>query len=307
MSRGEPSATFRDECSTFSIAAYDLTNRDLGVAVQSKYFSVGSVVPWAEAEVGAIATQAVSNPSYGPEGLRLLRQGLSVKDVVETLTRTDRDSENRQVGVVDSKGDSAAHTGSKCIPWAGALTGRNYSIQGNIIESEDVVVAMADAFENVGGELAEKLMASLEAGQSAGGDARGVQSAALLVVRKGRGRAGFGDRYVDLRVEDHINPLEELRRLLNLHFSFSLALESHALIDSNRAKEGVQVALRAVEKYPENDVAHMVLCRAYYKVGEFDLAVEEFRRATSLNAKTPSYVKRMPSWRFIAEDPRFLR
>lgn len=291
-----------EESSTFSIVAFDPVTKDLGVAVQSKYFSVGAVVPWAEAGVGAIATQAMVNVSYGPEGLKLLAGGLSVQEVITELTKADKDRETRQLGVVDSKGNSASYTGLKCVPWAGDRQGRHHAAQGNILEDEGVVVAMSESFESSSGELAERLVSALEAGQSAGGDARGMQSAALLVVRKDAGRAGYGDRHIDLRVEDHSNPIAELRRLLNMNYSFDHVRDSHALMDEGRCDEALPLAVRAVERSPEYDMAHMALCRAHFETGDRVAAAEEFGEAVRLNVKTLSYVKRMPRWSFIVED-----
>ncbi len=293
--------------STFSIAAYDPKNGDLGVAVQSKYFSVGPVVPWAEAGVGAIATQAWANPSYGPEGLKLLKEGFSPEEVVDRLTAADGGRERRQLGVVDAMGDSSAYTGPGCIPWAGSRTGLNYSCQGNILAGEDVVRSMAEALEGTEGELADRLVAALEAGQEAGGDIRGMQSAALLVVRKGRGRAGYGDNYVDLRVEDHRAPIRELRRLLDMDRSTENSWECHRLLDDGRLEEAMLLARGAVELSPENDVARMALCRACHEMGYAEEAVEAFRTAHELNGSTLAYVRRIPRWSFILEDEAYLR
>jgi len=199
---------------TFSIVAVDPKTGDLGVAVASKVLAVGAIVPYAQGGVGAIATQAFANTTYGPKGLALLRKGLTPKQVLQRLLAEDKDREHRQVGIVDAKGRAAAFTGKKCLPWAGHIIGKGYTVQGNILSSEQVVRAMAEAFESAQGELAERLMAALEAGDNAGGDARGKQSAALLVVRKGGGYAGFDDRYIDLRVDDHPEPIKELQRLL---------------------------------------------------------------------------------------------
>jgi len=296
------SGSSNEESSTFSIVAFDPTTNDLSVAVQSKYFSVGAVVPWAEAGVGAIATQAMVNVSYGPEGLKLLSRGLSVQEAIRELTKDDKDRETRQIGVVDSYGNSASYTGLKCVPWAGDRQGRHYAAQGNILENEGVVSAMSEVFESSSGELAERLVSALEAGQSAGGDARGVQSAALLVVRKGKGRAGQGDRYIDLRVEDHQSPIAELRRLLNLNYSFDHVRDSHALMDEDRCDEALPLALKAVERSPEYDMAHMALCRAHFETGDRVAAAREFGEAVRLNVKTLNYVKRMPRWSFIVEN-----
>ena len=202
---------------TFSIVGYDPENGDLGVAVQSKFFAVGAVVPWAEAGVGAIATQSWANTTYGPRGLELLKIGLSAQQTLDHLIKDDPGSKTRQVGIIDANGSPANYTGEKCHDWAGAVSGKNYTAQGNILAGEDVVKAMGSAFEKTEGELAKKLMAALFAGQEKGGDKRGQQSAALLVVRKNAGYGGFNDRYIDLRVDDAEKPIEELQRLLEIH------------------------------------------------------------------------------------------
>ena len=187
------------------------------MAVQSKFLAVGSVVPWAEPGVGAIATQAYANARYGPEGLALLREGLSSEEVVRRLTSSDEGRDHRQVGVVDGEGRSASYTGSGCMEWAGGRTGESYAAQGNILVSAETVDAIAETFERGSGPLAERLLDCLDAAQTAGGDRRGQQSAALLVVEKDGGYAGLSDVLVELRVEDHDRPLEELRRLYGLH------------------------------------------------------------------------------------------
>ncbi len=202
---------------TFSIVGYDAGNGDLGVAVQSKFFAVGAVVPWAEAGVGAIATQSWANTSYGRNGLKLLKSGLSAEQTLERLISDDPGRATRQVGIVDARGNVAHYTGAECNEWAGAVSGENYTAQGNILAGEAVVTAMAKAFEETEGELADKLMAALFAGQGKGGDTRGEQSAALLVVRENSGYGGFNDRYIDLRVDDAEKPIEELQRLLEIH------------------------------------------------------------------------------------------
>jgi uncharacterized Ntn-hydrolase superfamily protein len=202
---------------TYSIAAWDGDKR-WGVATQSKFLAVGSVVPWAAAEVGAIATQAYANPRYGPEGLELLRQGLGADEVVERLTAADEGREHRQVGVVDAQGGSATFTGAECFEWAGGRTGDGYTAQGNILVSQATVDAIAEAFEaSAGTPLAEQLLDALDAGQAAGGDKRGQQSAALLVVERDGGYAGLSDVSIDVRIDDHAQPLTELRRLYEAH------------------------------------------------------------------------------------------
>jgi uncharacterized Ntn-hydrolase superfamily protein len=203
---------------TYSIVACDLEGGQWGVAVQSKFLAVGSVVPWAEPEVGAIATQAYANPGYGPNGLALLREGLSASEVVERLTSEDEDRDQRQLGVVDGHGGSASWTGPGCNDWAGHRTGEGYAVQGNILVGEETVAALATRFEaSAHLPLAQRLIECLAAAQAAGGDRRGQQSASLLVVQKDGGYAGLSDVLVDLRVDDDERPIQELRRIYELH------------------------------------------------------------------------------------------
>jgi uncharacterized Ntn-hydrolase superfamily protein len=203
--------------STYSIVACDLDCRQWGVAVQSKFLAVGALVAWAEAEVGAVATQAWMNPAYGPGGLALLREGLGAQVVVDRLTTADEGRAQRQLGIVDAHGAAASYTGAACLDWAGSRTGEGYAVQGNILVSAATVDAMAATFESSTGEpLARRLVSALAAGQAAGGDRRGQQAAAVLVVQRGRGYGGY-DVVVDLRVDDHERPVDELRRLLDLH------------------------------------------------------------------------------------------
>jgi uncharacterized Ntn-hydrolase superfamily protein len=202
---------------TFSIVAFDPETDSLGVAVQSKFLAVGSVVPWARAGVGAVATQAMANYNYGPRGLDLMAEGYSAEQTVEALVSADDDREHRQVGVVDARGRAATFTGSECFDWAGGVTGENYAAQGNILVGRETVEAMARSYEETDGDLATRLLSALDAGQGAGGDSRGKQSAALLVVREGGGYGGDNDRVVDLRVDDHPEPIRELIRIRDLH------------------------------------------------------------------------------------------
>ena len=204
--------------STYSIAACDLEAGRWGVATQSKFLGVGSIVPWAEAQVGAVATQSYANPRYGADGLALLREGLTAEEVVERLTSADDGREHRQLGIVDREGRSATFTGAECQSWAGGRTGPCYAAQGNILVSGETVDAIAETFEATAGKpLEERLLDCLDAAQAAGGDSRGQQSAALLVVEKDGGYAGLWDVVFDLRVDDHERPLEELRRIYALH------------------------------------------------------------------------------------------
>jgi uncharacterized Ntn-hydrolase superfamily protein len=202
---------------TFSLVACDLARGQWGVSVASKFLAVGSVVPWAEPQAGAVATQSYANPRYGPDGLALLRQGLSADEVVRRLTEADDGRDERQLGVVDAGGGAATFTGSGCHAWAGGRTGDGYAAQGNILVSADTVDALAETFETTTGTLAERLLEALAAADAAGGDSRGRQSAAILVVERDGGYAGLSDTLLDLRVDDHEAPVEELRRLVAIH------------------------------------------------------------------------------------------
>jgi uncharacterized Ntn-hydrolase superfamily protein len=203
---------------TYSIVACDLEAGQWGVATQSKFLAVGSVVPWAVPGVGAVATQAYANPRYGPQGLQLLAQGLSAGEVIDRLTGADDGRAERQVGVVDAQGSGATYTGSDCLDWAGGLAGPGFAAQGNILVGEETVAALATTFTATEGQpLAERLLECLAAAQAAGGDRRGQQSAALLVVEQAGGYAGLSDSLVDLRVDDHEEPVAELARLYAMH------------------------------------------------------------------------------------------
>ena len=205
---------------TFSVVACDPKTGELGVAVQSRFLGVGAVVPWAKAGVGAVATQSLANTTYGPDGLKLLANGIAPDEVVKQLTEADSQRAVRQLGIVSAAGKAATFTGTECNAWAGGRAGVNFAAQGNILAGEGVLAAMAESFEksaNSGKDLGQRLIDALQAGQAAGGDKRGMQSAALLVVREGWGYAGLNDRYRDLRVDDHAEPIAELQRIYDLH------------------------------------------------------------------------------------------
>jgi uncharacterized Ntn-hydrolase superfamily protein len=204
--------------STYSIAACDLEREEWGVGVQSKFLAAGSIVPWAEPRVGAVATQALANPRYGPDGLALLRDGLSAGEAVAALVEADEGRDDRQVGIVDAQGRTATYTGKACLDWAGGTSGPGYAAQGNILVSAETVVGLVRAFEaSAGRPLAERLLEALVAAQLAGGDRRGQQAAGLLVVQKDGGYGGMDDVLVDLRVDDHAEPVVELKRLYDMH------------------------------------------------------------------------------------------
>lgn len=210
----------KDLVATFSIVGFDPKTEELGIAVQSKFLGVGAVVPWAKAGIGAVATQSYANTTYGPKGLALMAEGKTAQEAMDLLTSDDEDKALRQVGIVDGKGNSATFTGEKCFDWAGGIAGTHFAAQGNILVSEETVKAMASTFEAATGSLAERLLAALDAAQEAGGDSRGKQSAALLVVKDQGGYGGFNDRAIDLRVDDHPDPIKELIRLYDLQQLF---------------------------------------------------------------------------------------
>ncbi len=224
---------------TFSIIARDIQTGELGIAVQSKFLAVGAVVPWARAGIGAIATQSWANTTYGPRGLELLTRGLTAGEVLAQLTHDDDGRALRQVGIVGVNGAPVTYTGDECYPWAGGRSGEHYACQGNILVGEETVSAMARTFEETTGHLCDRLVSALVAGQAAGGDNRGQQSAALLVVREGMGYGGFNDRFIDLRVDDHPQPIAELQRILQLHklYLFPSEPEGIMIIDNALAAE----------------------------------------------------------------------
>ena len=215
---------------TFSIVAADLDRGEWGIAVQSKFISVGAVVPWAEARVGALATQAMANVRYGPEGLHLLKGGAPAREVVRRLTEADPQRDHRQLGVVDGRGEAASFTGAKCMDWAGHEVGDGFACQGNILFGPAVVEAMARTFERTPGDLPERMMASLSAGQREGGDRRGMQAAAMLIVREKGGYDEGTDRWVDIRVDEHPAPIEELKRVFRIYDLTMLSREDPATL-----------------------------------------------------------------------------
>jgi uncharacterized Ntn-hydrolase superfamily protein len=247
-----PAAAIEPPAHTYSIVARDAETGEMGVAVQSHWFSVGSAVTWAEAGVGAIATQSFINPAYGPRGLKLMKSGLSAEHALEALVLVDEGRDVRQVAFVDADGNVAAHTGAKCIEAAGHHMGDGYSVQANMMLNDKVVPAMAKAYESTEGDLADRLMAALEAAQSVGGDIRGKQSAAMLIVKAESTGQPWADRVLELRIEDHTTPIAELKRLLTVHRAYEhmnagdVAVE-HADLELAMAEYG-----KAAELLPGN-------------------------------------------------------
>ncbi len=301
LSLSKPSPTF----GTFSIVAFDSKTGDLGVAVASKFLAVGSVVPYAQAGVGAIATQSFANTTYGPKGLALLKKGMTPQQVLKQLLAADKDREHRQVGIVDAKGRAAAFTGKKCLPWAGHIVGRGYAVQGNILAGEQVVRAMAQAFEKAEGELAERLLAALEAGEAAGGDARGKQSAALLVVRKGGGYGGFDDRYIDLRVDDHPEPVKELRRLLSIKLAWSRLFDAARWRQKGNLKKAAEVLQQAIQRYPDQAVLHYDLACYLALLNQKEYAINALEKALKLDPSLKALAVKDEDLKGLHKDPRF--
>lgn len=288
--------------STFSIGAIDPQNGDMGVAVASRYFSVGSVVPWALAGVGAVATQANVNVGYGPQGIDLLRQGMSAQEVLKKLLADDKfeGKDGRQVAIVDAKGNLAGYTGPNAPKWAGDRQGKTWSAQGNILVGPQVIEDMGKAFEAASGELAERLFAALKAGDDAGGDSRGRQSASMLVVRKGGGRNINNDRYIFINVDDNPDPMKELRRLLNLNLAQNYGDQLYKAIAANDLYRARAAALKADTYAPNNSSTHLQLGFLNYALGDKRASLDEFFSARVLRPN--DFVKR---WQEEVESPLF--
>jgi uncharacterized Ntn-hydrolase superfamily protein len=262
---------------TFSIVAVDEETGQIGAAVQSHWFSVGSVVTWAEAGVGAVATQSLVNVSFGPRGLSLLKGGKNVQEALDNLINSDEGREFRQLAIIDSKGDVSAYTGNKCIADAGHFTGKNYSVQANMMLNDKVVSAMAEAYENSKGPLAERMMAALKAAQDAGGDIRGEQSAALLVVRgKSTGKI-WEDRLIDIRVEDHPHAVEEIDRILKVYRAYEHMNKGDIAIEKGDVKTALEEYGAAKQIFPENNEIHYWTAVSLANIGKLDQALPFFK------------------------------
>lgn len=295
----------REAFGTFSVVGADPKTGDVGVAVASKFLAVGSVVPYAKAGVGAVATQAFANTTYGPRGLELLAKKLHPREVIRRLTTSDARRDQRQVGIVDAQGRSATYTGKACIAWAGGIAGKNFAIQGNILTGEAVAQAMASAFQKTGGELAVKLMSALEAGERAGGDSRGKQSAAILVARKGGGYAGFDDRYIDLRVDDHPNPVQELRRLLMIQLAFRRQDRALRLYEAKKYREAAEVFEQIIKAMPHDANAHYNYACTLALAGQKQQALAHLKRALELDPSLVRLAERDPDFESIRNQEAF--
>ena len=305
---------------TFSIVAFDPATGDLGVAVASRVFGVGNHVPWAEAGVGAVATQAAMNGGYGPRGLELLRQGLTAQQVLDRLLAEDpfERKEGRQVAVIDAKGNVAVYTGAAANEWKGHIKGLHYSVQGNILAGPHVAEAMAKAFENTQGDLAERLYAALKAGDDAGGDRRGRQSASVLVVRKGGGSSLNNDRLCYINVDDNADPLLELGRLLPLQLAWSLSGKRGPLVQQGKLEEAMTLADKLVRWAPRNGAHRIHQGFLAYLTGNKAKSLESFKKAQELDpnayranfdnaanaAATAVYKKVLDDKDFVAKLPQ---
>jgi uncharacterized Ntn-hydrolase superfamily protein len=297
--------------STFSIIAFDPATNELGVAVQSRAFGAGGSVPWAEAGVGAVATQAASNRTYGPKAMALLKQGLTPEEVIKKITDDDPGRDTRQVAVIDAKGRMAAYTGKHVIDrnfdetdhvhfggYAGSIAGKNYSVQGNTLASEQVLKAMAAGYENSKGTMAERLMDALDGGQSKGGDTRGMQAAGILVVKPITDANTTTDRTMDIRVDDSPNPFKELRRVLNVRLSGSHQQTATQLAKEGKLSEAIAEQKKAVEMNPASEQLHYVLAQRYAEAGEYLNALLSLQEAIGKQPRLKQDA---------SEDPLFLK
>lgn len=290
---------------TFSIVARDSVTGELGVAVASKFLAVGSVVPWAKADVGAVATQSYANTSFGWRGLELLEKGVTPEEAVKILIRNDDDPQRRQIGIVSADGKSVTYTGEKCLAWAGGRNGPNYAIQGNILASEEVVTAMEKTFLETKGTLAERLYASLLAGDAKGGDSRGKQSAAMLVVKKNAGYGGYDDRAIDIRVDDHPEPFKELGRLLvfaQVNYSWN---EAWTLFTQKRYTEALPHMEHAVSLAPDNAEVLYDLAVIRLSAGKENEALQALEKAVTLNPKLKKQASEDSDLSRLKGNPKF--
>ena len=300
---------------TFSIVGIDPVTGDLGIAVASRYFAVGAVVPWADAGVGAVATQAGVNVGYGPRALELLRQGLTAQQVMDRLFAEDTfpGKDARQLAIVDAKGNIAVFTGDAANAWRGHVKGKTWSAQGNILVGQHVVEAMGRAFDQTNDELAEKLYAALKAGDEAGGDSRGRQSASILVVRKAGGRNTNNDRYVFVNVDDHQDPISELRRLMNLQMTINHNGAVTRAVGANDFAKALAATEKLVGYQPLDPAGHVRAGFIAYLAGQRERATSAFARAKQLtlpaqfkalwdgqSSRTPAFAKVLDDKAFVA-------
>jgi len=281
--------------STYSIVALDEETGELGVAVQSHWFSVGFLVPWAKAGVGAVATQSFVKVDYGPDGLELMAAGKTAQQALEILIKADSMQSVRQVGMVDAQGNVASHTGSNCIQYAGHVQGKNYTVQANLMARETVPGAMARAFESASGDLAERMLAALEAAEGEGGDIRGRQSAAMVIVSGKPSGVDWADKIMDLRIEDHHDPLGELKRLIRIHRAYEHANQGDLYVELGEIEKAVSEYEKSAEFYPENAELPYWSAVALASVNRLEEALpifkEVFERDPDLKTLTPRLIK----------------
>jgi len=293
--------------STYSIVALDAETGQLGVAVQSHWFSVGTVVPWAKAGVGAVATQSIAEPSYGPKGLALMEKGTPADEALQSLLAKDIGKNVRQVAMVDAQGNVGVHTGSRCISHASHLAGKNYSVQANIMAKSTVPSAMVQAFESTTGDLAERMLAALDAAEAEGGDLRGRQSAAMLVVSGEPTGDPWTDRIVDLEVADHENPLIELRRLLRISQAYRHAQRGDEYMEKNEMDSALQEYSAATKLYPENPELPFWTAVTLAQTGELEKALLIFNDVFSRNGNLRELVPRIVQAGFLTVEQNVLQ
>jgi uncharacterized Ntn-hydrolase superfamily protein len=293
--------------STYSIVALDQETGQLGVAVQSHWFSVGTVVPWAKAGVGAVATQSIAEPSYGPKGLALMEQGIPAAEALQSLLAKDPGENSRQVAMVDARGNVGVHTGSRCISYASHRTGKSYSVQANIMAKPTVPAAMVKAFESTTGDLAERMLAALDAAEAEGGDLRGRQSAAMLVVSGEPTGDPWKDRIVDLDVADHKDPLGELRRLLRISRAYRHAQKGDEYMEQNEMKMALQEYSAAAKFYPENPELPFWTAVTLAQTGELQKALPIFNDVFSRNKNLRELIPRIVRAGFLTNEQKVLQ
>jgi uncharacterized Ntn-hydrolase superfamily protein len=278
---------------TYSIVARDAETGEMGVAVQSHWFSVGSIVTWAEAGVGAIATQSFVDPAYGPRGLELIKSGLNAEKALEALVEVDQGRDVRQVAFVDASGKVAAHTGAKCIESAGHHVGKGYSVQANLMLNDEVVPAMAKAYESTEGDLADRLIAALAAAEAVGGDIRGKQSAAILIVKAESTGQPWADRVLELRIEDHPTPIVELERLLTVHRAYEHMNAGDVAVEHEDLELAMAEYGRAAELLPDNVEVQYWAAVTLATVGQLEKALPMFRTVFAADANWIELTKRL--------------
>jgi uncharacterized Ntn-hydrolase superfamily protein len=293
--------------STYSIVAYDKETGQLGVAVQSHWFSVGPIVPWVESGIGAIATQSFVEVSYGPLGLALLKSGKSPEEALKALVAADENQDVRQVAMVDAKGRVVAHTGKNCIPEAGHYIGDGFTCQANLMLKNTVWDAMAKAFLDNEGELADRLVAALEAAEAEGGDIRGKQSAALIVVKGESSGVWWKDRLFDLRIEDHPSPVKELKRLLKLNKAYNHMNLGDEYLTENKIEEAMKAYTKAMEMYPDN--AEMIFWPAVTLAasGELEKSLPLFKKVFAMDENWAVLLPRLPKVGQLPDNPALIQ